>query len=176
MMRIEQPHRPQTKNQPHKPKERPIIMHKRQRRLLIIVLAVLALTLFAQSVFAERMAITVDTANVRSGPGTEYADVWKVEKYHPIEVFEKKEGWYHFKDYENDTAWVHGSLAGKISTVIIRKGMKSCNVRSGPGTSHDILFKVDSGVPFKILKRQGDWLQVEHADGDQGWLHNSLVW
>ncbi len=65
-------------------------MPKRPPNLLIIALASLALTLLAQPVFADRMAITVDTANVRSGPGTEFAEVWKVEKYHPIEVIEKK--------------------------------------------------------------------------------------
>lgn len=151
-------------------------MQKRKQGFLIIALASLALTLLAQPVFAERMAITVDTANVRSGPGTTFTNVWKVEKYHPIEVIEKKEGWYHFKDFENDTAWVHESLVGKISAVIIRKDLNDCNVRSGPGTDHDILFTTDGGVPFKVLKREGDWIEVEHADGDKGWLHNSLVW
>jgi SH3-like domain-containing protein len=27
-----------------------------------------------------------------------------------------------------------------------------------------------------VLKREGRWIQVEHADGDKGWLHDSLVW
>jgi len=35
---------------------------------------------------------------------------------------------------------------------------------------------VDSGVPFKVLTRKGNWIQVRHADGDKGWIHKSLVW
>jgi SH3-like domain-containing protein len=31
-------------------------------------------------------------------------------------------------------------------------------------------------VPFKVLDRKGEWLHVEHADGDRGWIHSSLVW
>jgi SH3-like domain-containing protein len=27
-----------------------------------------------------------------------------------------------------------------------------------------------------VLKREGRWVQVEHADGDKGWLNDSLVW
>jgi DNA-binding transcriptional ArsR family regulator len=25
-------------------------------------------------------------------------------------------------------------------------------------------------------RRDGRWIQVEHADGDKGWLHDTLVW
>jgi SH3-like domain-containing protein len=49
-------------------------------------------------------------------------------------------------------------------------------LRAGPGTDQPVLVKIDKGVPFKVLKREGRWIQVEHADGDKGWLHDSLVW
>ncbi|MGD8470221.1 MAG: SH3 domain-containing protein, partial [Desulfobacteraceae bacterium] len=60
------------------------------------------------------------------------------------------------------------------STVITNND--ACNIRSGPGTSHKILFTVEKGIPFKVLKRQGSWIHIEHADGDKGWIHKSLVW
>jgi SH3-like domain-containing protein len=61
-----------------------------------------------------------------------------------------------------------------IKCVIVKNDR--CNVRSGPGTENDILFTVDKGVPFKVLDKKGDWLHVAHADGDQGWIHRTLVW
>jgi len=45
-----------------------------------------------------------------------------------------------------------------------------------PGTKEKILFTVEKGIPFKVLKSKGHWLNVEHADGDRGWIHDSLVW
>ena len=113
-------------------------------------------------------------ANIRSGPGSKYDILWKVEKYYPIFVIEKKDPWFHFKDFEDDKGWVHKSLVKKLEAVITKKD--NCNVRLKPGTKEKILFTIEKGIPFKVLKGKGRWLNVEHADGDRGWIHDSLVW
>ena len=100
--------------------------------------------------------------------------MWKVEKYHPLFIIESSGAWYHFRDFEGDRGWVHKSLVGKIPAVITKKDQ--CNVRSGPGIKQPVLFTVEKGIPFKVLQRKGRWLEVEHADGDRGWIHDSLVW
>ncbi len=123
---------------------------------------------------AERLAISVDVANVRSGPGAKYDIIWKVEKYHPIFVIKKSDPWYQFKDFEGDKGWIHKSLVGKIKTVITNAD--SSNIRSGPGTKFKVLLKVEKGIPFKVLNRKGRWVEIQHADGDKGWIHASLVW
>jgi SH3-like domain-containing protein len=38
------------------------------------------------------------------------------------------------------------------------------------------VFQAEKGVPFKVLQRKGKWLQIRHADGDKGWIHQKLVW
>ena len=35
---------------------------------------------------------------------------------------------------------------------------------------------VQDGIPFKVISRKGQWVHIEHADGDRGWIHKSLVW
>jgi len=138
-------------------------------------LTLLALgVVFAQSALAERLAISAAIANIRSGPGSTYEIIWKVQQYYPFEVIKKEGAWYQFRDFEGDTGWVHDSLTDKIQAVITSKSQ--CNVRKGPGTENEILFSVGSGVPFKVLERKGSWIRVLHADGDQGWIHDSLVW
>ncbi len=122
----------------------------------------------------ERRCINKTIANVRSGPGTEYDIRWKVEKYHPIIILKKQGEWYQFEDFEKDRAWVHESLLSKEKSVITIKN--DCNVRSGPGINNTIVFKVSRGVPFKIIDKKDSWYKVRHADGDQGWIHESLVW
>ena len=135
------------------------------------ILLVLAGADFVQ---AERLSVKANIANIRSGPNTSDVVIWQVEKYHPLKVIKKQGSWYFFEDFEGDRGWIHKDLLADIKAVIVKKD--KCNVRSGPGTANAIRFTVDKGVPFKVLGKKGDWLQVIHADGDQGWIHRSLVW
>ena len=126
-------------------------------------------------VFAEqRLSVTSGIANMRSGPGTKYDVLWQVEQYHPVEIVEKKGNWYKIKDFENDVAWLHKSLLGKAASVITIKD--KCNVRSKPDKTGSLLFTVEKGVPFKVLGKKGNWIKIEHADGDVGWIYKTLVW
>jgi len=123
---------------------------------------------------AERLAVSVSIANIRSGPGKNYDTLWAVEKYHPLNVFQKSGQWYHFRDFEGDKGWIHKTLLGKFPSVITKK--ENCNIRSGPSPRFEVLFEVEKGIPFKVLKRKGSWIHIQHADGDKGWIHESLVW
>ncbi|MBC8463887.1 MAG: SH3 domain-containing protein [Deltaproteobacteria bacterium] len=126
------------------------------------------------SAWAERLTVATSKANIRSGPGTEYDIIWKVEKFHPLSIIDKSDAWYFFRDFEKDEGWIHKSLLKNIPAVITRTD--KCNIRSGPGIKYDILYKVGKGIPFKVLQEKKNWLHIEHADGDKGWLHKSLVW
>ncbi|MBC2696651.1 MAG: SH3 domain-containing protein [Desulfobacteraceae bacterium] len=140
----------------------------------IFSISIVLVIIFSSTVFAERLSIASSIANIRSGPGTKYDILWQVAKYHPILVLKKSGNWYHFRDFEGDKGWLHKSLVRNIPSVITNK--EKCNVRSGPGTKFKILFTTENGVPFKIIKRKSNWINVQHADGDKGWLHKSLVW
>jgi len=149
-------------------------MLKRCGTIVGITLLAILLAATAGST-AERMAVSASSANIRSGPGTEGFEVlWQVEKYHPLQILQKHEGWYRFRDFEGDEGWIHEQLVDTTDTVITKNDI--INVRSGPGTSHAIAFKAEKGVPFKVLERRGDWLQIQSADGDKGWVHRDLVW
>ena len=138
------------------------------------ILLIFLFIINAGAAMAERLTVVSSVANIRSGPGSNFDILWKVEKYYPIFVIEKRNSWYHFKDFEDDKGWVHKSLVRKVEAVITKKDL--CNIRSGPGTGNKILFTVEKGIPFKVIKHQGSWLYIEHADKDKGWIHNSLVW
>ena len=140
----------------------------------IASISIVLLIIFSSAALAERLSVASSIANIRSGPGTKYDILWKVEKYHPILVLKKSVNWYHFQDFEGDKGYLHKSLVRNIPSVITNK--EKCNVRSGPGTKFKILFTIGKGIPFKILKRKGNWIHVQHSDGDKGWIHKSLVW
>jgi SH3-like domain-containing protein len=128
----------------------------------------------ASVAMAERLTASVSIANIRSGPGENYDIIWAVEKYYPLDVFQKSGKWYHFRDFEKDEGWIHESLVSKIPSVITKR--ENCNIRSGPGESFATLFSVEKGIPFKVLDRKKQWIHIQHADGDSGWIHESLVW
>lgn len=141
-----------------------------------IFLAVIVCLLLTSPTVAgnQRMAVKAPLANIRSGPGSQYPIIWKVEKFFPILILETSGKWYRFKDFEGDQGWIHKSLVGSIPAVITRA--ETCYVRSGPGPDYNILFSIGSGIPFKVLKKHGKWLQVQHADGDSGWIYDTVVW
>ena len=123
---------------------------------------------------ARRLAVSVPIANIRSGPGDHFAIIWNAEKYYPLEIVEVSGAWYRFTDFEGDEGWIHKSLVMQLATVVTQK--PKCNIRSGPGMKSDVLISVEEGIPFKVLHKKGRWLQIQHADGDQGWIHSSLIW
>lgn len=137
---------------------------------IVIILSMV----FSATASAKRLSVGSSIANIRSGPGTGYEVMWQVSMYHPLNILKKSGQWYRFKDFENDEGWIHKSLLRTTPSVITIK--KKCNVRSGPGIKFKILFTVEDGIPFKILKRKGNWIKIQHADGDSGWIHKSLVW
>ena len=124
--------------------------------------------------WAERLSVNVGVANVRTGPDTKDSVIWQVEKYHPLNVTQRQGTWCLFEDFEGDQGWISCSLLDDTRTVIVTK--EKCNVRSEPNPTAQVRFTVDRGVPFKVLGEDGQWIHIVHADGDDGWIHKSLVW
>lgn len=152
-------------------------MNKTWRHQILMGLAGVALiaVLVADTcAAAERMAVKAAIANLRNGSGTKFKVLWQVEKYHPFLILKKKGNWYEVKDFEGDTAWIHNSLLDETRTVITVKS--KCNVRENPTTESSIVLKVERGVPFKVIDRKDKWIKIEHADGETGWIYNTLVW
>ena len=142
-------------------------------RFFIVLLGV---CLMASPVMAaERMAVKSEVANVRSDPGREGDILWKMERYYPVIVIEARATWFRFKDFDGHQGWVHNSLLDKTPTVIVR--VRLANIRTGPSTEFDVAFEAEKGTPFKVLgKNKEGWIQIQHSDGDKGWVFKSLVW
>jgi SH3-like domain-containing protein len=49
------------------------------------------------------------------------------------------------------------------------------NIRSGSGNNFEVLWKSEKYFPLAVIKKIGDWYQVKDFEGDQGWVHQSLV-
>ena len=100
---------------------------------LWIVFCIVAVGFAGNVLYAgERLAVKVEAANIRSGPGTGYAVLWQVGRYHPLNVIQKKGDWYKLRDFEGDTGWISKGLVGKMEkyatsyrqAVAMRKGYR----------------------------------------------------
>lgn len=141
----------------------------------VILLLFTVMVLYPSNALCEeRLSVKAKLANVRSSPKVDGEVLWKIEMYYPIIVVEKKDGWIKFKDFENDTGWIHGTLVDKTPSVITLKD--KCNVRKEPGQNKPLAFTVERGVPFKVLEKKDEWMKVQHADGETGWISKSLLW
>lgn len=49
------------------------------------------------------------------------------------------------------------------------------NLRTGPGTRHEVIWILGRGYPLEVLARKGQWLQVRDFESDEGWVHRSLT-
>lgn len=50
------------------------------------------------------------------------------------------------------------------------------NVRMGPSFKHKVKWKfVKAGLPVEIVREFGNWRRVRYADGEEGWVHHSLL-
>lgn len=142
-----------------------------KRIVIITLITVLSMT---GQAFAKRLAVRVGKANIRSGPGKGHDILWSVGKFYPVDTLNKSGNWYKIRDFEGDEGWIYQSLLGNIPAVIVKAPL--VNVRQGPGTKTTVIFQAEKGVSFKQIGKKGAWLKVQHADGDTGWIHKSLVW
>ena len=57
----------------------------------------------------------------------------------------------------------------------ISVSVTEANIRSGAGNNFDVLWKSEKYFPLSVIKKVGDWYQVKDFQGDEGWVHQSLV-
>lgn len=122
----------------------------------------------------QLLAVKAKQANFRAGPSTRDQVLFTMGRYYPVRVLKQKGNWLRVEDFEKYRAWVHRSLLGDLDAIVIKAEI--ANLRQRPTTKSPVVLKAQRYVPFRVLTRKGDWLQVRHADGETGWLHKSLAW
>lgn len=151
---------------------KPVIETSPMKLTIIFLTALIGSAAFVHA--DERYSVRVPIANIRSGPGTGYSVLWKVEKNHPLNIVQVKGSWCRFIDFEGDKGWIYKSLIDTVPSIIIVKD--NCNIRSGAGRDYPVKYTSDRGVPYQVLERKDGWIHIQHADGDKGWIHGDLAW
>jgi hypothetical protein len=123
----------------------------------------------------ERRAVISPVANIYDTFRAREIDLsYQAEKYYPVIVLYEYKSLYKIKDFEDDKGWVLKSDVEDIQTVVVKSD--HCKAYTGPSFRTVTLFSVGKGVSFKVLKREGNWIHVEHSDGDSGWIEERFLW
>jgi SH3-like domain-containing protein len=134
----------------------------------------LPLLLAAGSASAETLSVKVASANFRARPHESAELKFTADKFFPVDVVEKKNGWVKVRDFEGDEAWVLEKTLGATPSVVV--STDKANIREVANTTSDVLFQVKRGEVFKIEERKENWIKVVDANGDGGWIREDMVW
>jgi uncharacterized protein YgiM (DUF1202 family) len=138
--------------------------------------------------------ITSDNVNLRSGPGTNYSKLDKLQKLDDVTILEKSGDWYKVTAIAiKKTGYVYasfvkvtstsptptpgaatptptpttsptGSQAGKLNA-------GGVNFRSGPATTYSSMGKLAKDTAVTVLGKSGDWYQLTvNATGKTGYV------
>ena len=148
---------------------------------------------------ATKGEITANGVNLRSGPGTNYSKIDKLQKLDTVSILEKNGDWYKVTvDAINKTGYVYasfvkvtstsptatpgpttptpvptatpaGSQAGKLNA-------DGVNFRTGPGTSYPSNGKLSKGTLVTVLSKSGDWYKLTvNSTGKTGYVFAKYI-
>ena len=141
-------------------------------KLVVGILMVLSVATFAS---AEILSVKNNSVEISDSSNPYIAQViLVVPRHYPLKVVQEDGKYYKVSDYIGREGWVDKTAIGAGRTVVVKVGRG--NIRTGPGTEHDLLFKANRGVAFKVLERKDEWLKIEHESKRVGWISRSLVW
>ena len=144
-------------------------------------------------------ATTTTGLNVRSGPGTTHARVASIAggsttRYDILGKDAATPTWYQIQFSSTVTGWVHkdyvqthGNLSGLTVTWTPGPQLSlkatttlNLNVRSGPGTAHNVVGTITGGstTRYDILGKDAatpTWWQIQYSSIVTGWVHSAFV-
>ena len=139
---------------------------------LLLTGAVAAAPTLAQA--QEFLSIKGNTVNIRAKPTTKSEIAWELINGYPVQVIAKQDDWLKVKDFEGTLGWVHKPLTSADPHFLIKSN--TVNLRSGPGTNHSVVTKLNKYDIVKTLEKKGEWAKVKTAEGLEGWLSVKLGW
>ncbi len=129
---------------------------------------------FLLSATAATGIINTNFVNIRSGPATTYNIVGHLDQGSTVEILGSKNDWYQIKSGPLN-GWVRNDLINLQKEYSLKVTANGVNLRSGPGTTYNVVGSADSGDILTLLDTRGDWYQVKTAGGSTAYINGSFV-
>ena len=138
----------------------------------------------ASGTTATKGEITANGVNLRSGPGTSYSKVDKLQKLDSVTILDKKGDWYKVTaDAINKSGYIYATFVKVTNSSATpapgttptptptpttaptgsqagKINASSVNFRTGPGTSYSSIGKLAKGTAVTVLSKSGDWYKL----------------
>ncbi|MDY0361573.1 MAG: SH3 domain-containing protein [Desulforegulaceae bacterium] len=49
------------------------------------------------------------------------------------------------------------------------------NVRSGPGSTYEVLWQAEKNYPLEVIEEKGHWVHFKDFEGYEGWVYKPLL-
>ncbi len=125
--------------------------------------------------------INATVLNIRSGPGTTYDSIGKLQQNDVVKILEQKDEWLKIS-FGSTEGWVAGEYVtvqkatpsvSEVPKVIVPTN--GINIRSGPGTNFDVVLSANEGDTFNITKTDGDWYEIALPNAKKGYIASWVV-
>lgn len=125
--------------------------------------------------------ISVDVANLRSGPSTNDSVVGQATKGTSLVAQKSEIGgdgnqWYQVLTNNKELAWVSETVVSKVQSegnyVYAKKGAV---VRKGATINYKVAVTLKENEPLLVVGTFNNWLNVETASGIRGWVEQSQI-
>ncbi|MDZ7330997.1 MAG: SH3 domain-containing protein [candidate division KSB1 bacterium] len=116
---------------------------------------------------------TTSAVNLRLGPSTDETVIKLLPAGTTVMRIDKRGEWYEVQTSDGTLGFAHesGFASGqsKIYTAT------SANLRYGPSTDYRVIRTLPEKTELTRLEQRDDWLYVQLASGEKGWVHKDLV-
>lgn len=126
---------------------------------------------------AETRVVTLETGrilNLFSAPSTEFAVIGGLSGGTTVEIRESWNDWVRIETTGGEWGWgdpafLYPLLDPGEWRAVADPRDPDLNLRAGPGTTFEIVFKMRNGTRAFILAQDGGWRFLRHESGRTGW-------
>jgi len=105
--------------------------------------------------------VQVDLLNLRSGPSSDTELLGTLPKGTQVQVLESHGEWLKVLTPEKKEVYVFAEYVADTKPPVYNYvNVELLNVRSGPGSDHNIITTIPRGTRVQVLEQQGEWLKV----------------
>ncbi|XJZ26335.1 SH3 domain-containing protein [Bacillota bacterium Lsc_1132] len=134
---------------------------------------------------AETVTIAADQVNVREGPSLSYPLITQLKKGEKYSIVKEKNDWTQLKLADGQTGWVANWLVSKAARSTSDNSQVSkpnaavsstgnLRVRSGPGTTFQIIGYLNKGQSVSVLEKNENWVKISDSFGE-GWVASAYL-
>ncbi len=117
--------------------------------------------------------------SLRKGAGPQFPVSWKVAKYMPFLMLEKKNGWAKLQDLEGEIHFAKlTDLNTKDRCVVVKVNVAVLRQKPSNTAPPADLRTVDKYTPFMRIENENpsEWLEVMDESGSKAFIHENYVW